>query len=132
MSETTNTQPDDQHEPDQPVNKKDANQEAAKYRRKLRELETAHDELKTRLEETQKSMAERLSGLRKPTALWAAGITLDDMLNEEGQLDEELVKEAVRTATETLGLQHGPKPDPSQGNSTPQRRVTFADAFNIN
>lgn len=97
-----------------------AGKEAAKYRRQLRETEAERDALAQRVETLQRAEAERIAGetVTRPAALWAAGIELPDLLDADGNVDPHRVREAVRTAAESLGLARAsrtPKPDPSQG-----------------
>lgn len=83
------------------------NQEAAKWRRQLREAEAERDGLRTRVEAMQRSEVERLAAgrLSKPESLWKAeGVTLADLLGEDGNVDPEKVEEAVTLAVDSLGL----------------------------
>lgn len=80
-------------------------QEAAKYRRRLREAEAERDALTTRLEQLQRAEVERLAGehLQKAAGLWAT-TSLADMLDEEGNIDPAKVTSAAQAAREQLGL----------------------------
>lgn len=98
----------------------DRGREAARYRRRLREVETERDALSQRVEAMQRAEAERLAAgqIAKGSALWAAGTTLADLLDDEGNLDPEKVHQAAQSAADELGLSQPsgtPAPDPSQG-----------------
>jgi len=106
-----------------------ANQEAAKWRKQLRETEAERDGLRGRLEAMQRSEIERIAAgrLSKPESLWAAGAQLADLLTEDGDVDAEKVEEAVDSAVDSLGLQQLPahlRPEtqgayvPSEGTNT--------------
>ena len=105
------------------------NQEAAKWRRQLREAEAERDTLRGRVEAMQRSEIERLASgrLAKPESLWAAGAQLADLLDEQGSVDPEKVEEAVTSAVDSLGLEQVPshlRPEsrgayvPSEGRDT--------------
>ncbi len=82
------------------------NQEAAKWRRQLRETEAERDTLRSRVEAMQRSEVERLAAgrLAKPASLWAAGAQLADLLTEDGDVDPEKVAAALDSAVDSLGL----------------------------
>lgn len=63
--------------------------EAAKYRRKLRDAEAERDGLIDRLQVMQRSEAERLaaSKLADPQDLWRDGAQLADVLDDAGHVD---------------------------------------------
>jgi len=59
-----------------------------------------------------------MSDLERPAALWASGVTVADLLDEDGQLDPAKVTEAAEAAQQTLGAapaRRTPKPDMTQG-----------------
>ncbi len=105
-TETTTEGSDTAPEDDQPALRK----EAAKYRVRLREVEAERDSLAERLAGQQRTEVERLAtqvgagGMRMLASgadLWAAGVVLGDLVDEDGQIDPELVKAAVgRVLTE--------------------------------
>lgn len=124
MTDTTNTQPADETQPDTPAAEAETTEEKpstnreAKYRKELRATEAERDQLRTRVETMMKGEAERMSGLSKGAALWAAGATLEDLTDDEGNLDPDKVRLAAEAARETLGAAPAPvapKPDPTQG-----------------
>lgn len=137
--QTTHEQPQDAQEQtieqeatESPDTSSKAGKEAAKYRRQLRDTEAERDTLKEQVTGLRKHIAETLSGLTKPSALWAAGVEVDDLLNEDGHVDPTKVKEAVEHAADTLGLSRTPRPDRSQGTAgfaPPSQRDMFAQAF---
>ncbi|WP_127783258.1 hypothetical protein [Rhodococcus sp. X156] len=91
--------------------------EAARYRRQLREAEAERDALRDQLTAAHKQIVEDAAGLTKPAALWAAGITVDELFTD-GHLDTDALTTAVTTAADALGLTRvprTPKADPSQG-----------------
>ncbi len=95
--------------------------EAAKYRRQLRAAEGERDAAQEKLTAIRRQTAEDASGLLKPAGLWAAGVDVDTLYGDDGRLDRERLREAVTSASETLGLAakaRTPKPDPSQGSAT--------------
>lgn len=81
-----------------------ANHEAAKYRRRLREVEAERDAGAERLAAMQRREVERLAGgegaLADGSDLFAFGAELGDLLDSEtGLPDEAKVTEAVKTLT---------------------------------
>lgn len=95
-----------------------AGREAARYRRQLREAEAERDAARGAAEAAQRALVEHLAqttGRVRPVALWASGVALADLLDEEGNVDAAKVSEAAENAASTLGLSRTPKPDPSQG-----------------
>lgn len=105
----------------------------AKYRRQLRDTEAERDTLRSTVETLQRAEAERLSSLDKPAALWAAGTTLADVLDDDGTVDPEKVKAAADAAADALGAaprSGTPRPDRTQGgHGTLEIAPSFADAF---
>lgn len=113
-----------------------AGKEAARYRRQLRETEAERDTLRERVEAMQRAEVERLAGhLSQPSAIWAAGVELADVLDEDGNVDPGKVTPAVTAAAESLGLARAsrtPRPDPSQGaTGTGPRRNEWAEALRV-
>lgn len=82
--------------------------EAAKYRTRLRETEAERDDLAQQLKESRKQIVEDISGLQRPEGLWAAGVDVDTLIDDDGRVDRKAVQEAVATATDTLGLARRP------------------------
>lgn len=84
------------------------NREAAKWRRQLRDTEAERDALAQRVEAMQRAEVERLAGtthrIAEPAALWASGVTLPDLLGEDGHVDPDKVKTAAENAISALGL----------------------------
>lgn len=109
--------------------------EAAKYRRRLRDTEAERDNLAERVLALQRAEVERLAGhLTQPNAVWAAGVQLASVLDDQGDVDPDKVRLAVTAAAEQLGLARAPRtprPDPSQGgaNSSGPTGPKFSDAF---
>lgn len=138
MSEDqTEDQAAEEGQADPPAETESPNQEAAKYRVRLRETETRLEAAEAQLRQARKLEVERvaqLAGLAKPTALWAAGTQLDDLLTD-GQVDTEAVTAAAQSTAEELGINTGPRlpaPDPSQGarpGTAPSATEQFSAAF---
>lgn len=109
--------------------------EAAKYRKRLREVEAENTALKEQLTALRRAEVERLTGLPKPAALWAAGTELEDLLDDAGVVDPAKVAAAVEVARETLGMTLPPAPSAwGQGNvgisiHESARGTRFEDAF---
>ena len=106
--------------------------EAAKYRRRAQEAEAERDQLRDRLTAAHMSIAESMTGLRKPSALWATGTTVDDLLDDDGDLDPAKVQEAAQAVVDELGIATAPKPDRSQGGGewdAPDPKEQFTAAF---
>ncbi|MFE5340721.1 hypothetical protein ACFQ80_10885 [Isoptericola sp. NPDC056578] len=124
--------PDDP-EPDQGDGRPD--REAARYRTRLRAAEAERDQLAERVTAMQRAEVERIAGERivSGSAIWAAGTTLDDVLDDDGQVDPEKVADAVKQAQADLGLARRPRvprSDPSQGvDATVAEKEPFAKAF---
>src|SRR5690606_38956579 len=84
-----------------------AAREAAKYRRRLREVEAERDRLAGQVEALQRGVIERLCSEKfklKPEALWAAGYTVADLVDEGGRPDEDKVERAVYATAEKFGI----------------------------
>lgn len=81
------------------------NREAAKYRRALRETEAERDALTARVETLQRDAIETIVAdiLHRPAALWATGTTLTDLLDADGNIEQEKVTQAAVRAREELG-----------------------------
>lgn len=108
--------------------------EAAKYRTRLREAEAERDALAERLAVLQRAEVERVAGtkLENPAGLWAAGVELEQVLDEDGNVDPDKVTEATVAAAETLGLARKRPGNyvPSEGaNARPLGRRTGEDGM---
>jgi len=72
----------------------------------------------------------------KPTALWASGTQLQDLLGDDGVPDLEKITAAVKAARDTLGIQPATHPQlgsrAGSGASGPgaHRPASWADALN--
>ncbi len=73
------------------------NSEAARYRTRLRETETERDALTARVERLQRADVTRQVGdrLAVPDDLFAFGLKLADLLNEDGEVEDGLVETAL-------------------------------------
>lgn len=106
--------PGDEHE-------EGGNREAARYRRQLREVEGERDALAGRVEALQRAEVDRqaeAAGIR-PTAVWAVGTELGDLLTEDGTVDTDAVQKAIRHADDELGLTSVGVHVPSAGRQPP-------------
>jgi len=108
--------------------------EAIKYRRRLREAEAERDALAERVTTMQRADVERQAAhLVRPESVWAAGVELADLLDDDGNLDPEKTETAINTAADKLGLEHvprAPRPDPSQGaKGDPPQSDPWTEAF---
>lgn len=81
-----------------------ANAEAAKYRRRLRDAEKQRDELAARVTALQRRQAEAmLPAAVKPAAVWAV-TELADVLDDDGSVDAAKLDAAVTAAREHFGI----------------------------
>lgn len=72
------------------------NREAAKYRRRLREVESERDDLVARHGALQRQVVEGMvSRLGDPKDLWVGGVDLAEVVAEDGSVDPALVRAAV-------------------------------------
>ncbi|MGD9620073.1 MAG: hypothetical protein AB7G47_09745 [Mycolicibacterium sp.] len=101
---------DEQPDPDEDAN---PNHEAAKWRHKYRDEQTAHKTTQealtaatTKVEALQRQQVEAMLSAAhvKPAAVWAI-TELGQLLSEDGTVNVEAVQEAVGRARETLGIQ---------------------------
>lgn len=78
------------------------NSEAAKYRRRLREAETARDGMAERLSVLQRREVERYAGdfLAEPADLWLTGAELAGLLDDDGNVDPGKVAEVAKGITQ--------------------------------
>lgn len=137
MSEnTTETTPEDVHETDTPAaDQSNPNAEAAKYRRRAKEAEAQRDALADTVTALRRAAVEdRLKAQHVPPAgFWASGVTLEDLLDEDGNLDDKAIKTAADNAVETLGLERvgvHMRPVPSEGRTTsPSATPSWEAAF---
>jgi hypothetical protein len=84
------------------------NREAAKWRKRFREQETETKTLADRLEAMQRQHVEAIAATAgvKAAALWATA-ELSDLLADDGTVSVDNVRQAIRTAEESLGLRLG-------------------------
>lgn len=100
MSDTPAEQPATDSPPPAPQPADDGN-EAAKYRRRLRDTESQRDQLAGRVETMQRSEAERLAAvhLADGSDLWLTGTTLADVLDEDGNVSVEKITAVAQQIT---------------------------------
>lgn len=115
-----------------------ANEEAKKYRLRLREVETERDGIASQLDSMRRQVIDRAvtdlpSSLSDPADLWRDGLDIADLLTEDGSVDLESVSTAVATVIE----QHpgwstpGPSGLPGGGSSgsVGEDSATWADVL---
>ncbi|RFS86801.1 hypothetical protein D0T12_00455 [Actinomadura spongiicola] len=78
-----------------------ASREAARYRTQLRETEAERDQLRERVATMQRAEAERIAvtpgraRLNDGADLWAFGVELEELLGDDGQVDQRKVQNAI-------------------------------------
>lgn len=103
---------------------KKARKEAAGYRERLRKTETERDSATDLVSSLRKQIIDgQVTGMgMKPAALWAAGFSVGDLLNNEGLIDSTRVASAAAEARETLGLsKFGGGADGGKRGGTPEK-----------
>jgi hypothetical protein len=89
--------------------------EAAKYRTRLREVEAERDKLARRVSDYERAEVERQvaggGGLRNAADFWLAGVSLDDLRDEDGKLDAEKVNAAKKRVVSEHPHWSEPAPD---------------------
>jgi len=87
--------------------------EAAGYRRKLREAESERDAVRLRLDAIESREVERQAGERLADAgdIWRAGVTIEDLRDDDGALDAERVRDAVKRVAADHPHWREPSPD---------------------
>lgn len=92
--------------PDDDQDDERAGAEAARYRRRLRETEADRDALAARVETYQRAAVEQAAAevLTVPRSIWAAGVEIADLLDDDGVVDRAKVVAAAKAAAADLGL----------------------------
>ena len=128
--EPTEAAADDQPQPDNKAGK-----EAARYRTRLRETEAERDALAEKVTALRRAAVDdRVKAHKVPTeGFWASGVTLEELLDEDGNLDDEKVKAAADQAVETLGLERigtrGPYVSKEGNVTSPRATPSWEAAF---
>jgi len=124
-----------EHENESPENESGGNAEAAKRRRQLREAEGQRDALQARVDQYERSEVERLAGdlLEDPSDLFLTS-SLDVMRDEEGRIDQDLVRAEITSLTEQKPhYRKAPdRPDMHQGaraDASPDEGPSFGEAL---
>lgn len=89
---------------------KAARKEAAKYRRRARKAEAERDTIAGKYEALiRANIADRASRLHSTTAaaLWDSGVTPDELLTEDGTVDDEKLADACKRARQRYGIHRG-------------------------
>ena len=112
------------------------NREAAKYRVRAREAETALEAAQKRIEQLQRLDIERVAAesLSAPVDFWLSNNQVADYLDDSGNVDVARVRADTKLlVTERPGLRKpSPATDPTQGSGygTPGKgQPTFGDLF---
>lgn len=112
--ETTDksTDPEPEHvetelDDDQP----DTGKEAARYRRRLRDVEAQRDALADRLETLQRREIERLAAqiVEKGAAVWLGGAAVEDFLDNDGEIDPDKVAQTAEHMRNLFGVARATK-----------------------
>jgi hypothetical protein len=129
--EQTDTPDDDQGD-----DNSRAGRDAAKYRARLRETEAERDQLRDQLNAQRRAVIDwrATSGKSRvdPALLDAAGINIDELLDEEsGHLNMEAVDTFIGDTVKRFNLAQGFTPNRGQGQSSapPAAKPNLADAF---
>jgi len=104
-----------------------ARREAARHRRRLREVEAERDALAETVATYRRREAEAVAGttLQSGGDLWAAGVDLAELLGEDGTVDEARVRAAVAKVTEERPHWRRKTPDLDAGARSPARGSGF-------
>lgn len=119
----------------EPEEEPTTNRREARYRRQLRDTEAERDQLAQQLEALRRDSAEAIARrtIAEPAGLWAAGVTVEALLAEDGTVDADKVTAAAEDARTRLGLAAAPRRGlvvPSEGSSPrPTPTPSFEDAF---
>lgn len=114
------SEPVDDSETEQSSGDGNPNAEAMKYRHRAKQAEAERDELREQVETLQRAEIDRIAEAEqvRPSALWASGAQMPDLLDDDGGVDVDKVTAAVQHARDELGLAP-PKPShhvPREGN----------------
>jgi hypothetical protein len=95
----------------------------AKYRTQLRDTESERDQLRDRLERRDRADVERMVAhrLTDPADLWLAGVNVDDLRGEDGEIDTEKVDAAIVATLEAHPHWAAPRVNPA----APTSAVSF-------
>lgn len=104
-----------------------ARREAAAYRRRLRDTEAERDTLAATVATYRRREAEALAGraMQSGADLWAAGIELEELLADDGTVDEARVRDAVAQVTADRPHWRRKSPDLDAGARTPAASSGF-------
>ena len=132
---TETTEVDTTPEDDQDDDQQSPNAEAAKWRTKLRAAEAERDQLRDQITAQQRALinwraSTAQSGAVDPQLLDAAGITITDLLDDNGHLDMTAVDQFIDQTAIKFRVQRHIKPNPQQGNPSAARATGgMADVF---
>lgn len=128
--------PQDAQETQEPQEHGKAAGEARKYRQRLRAAEAELQAANERVDTLQRAEVERLaqaSGLPKAGALWAVGVTLEQVRDDHGNVSSDRVAEHVQRVRDELGIgAPNRQPDPGQqGTPADDQGDAWSDAFRM-
>lgn len=105
--------------------------EAAKHRRRLREVEQERDGLLAQRDAFASTvLADALHGTGiTPEAFAAAGRTVEEFVTEQGTLDRSALTAAAREVGKRFGSPGGRSPYTGTGEERPEKGKTWADAI---
>lgn len=111
----------------------DEGKEAAKYRRRLRDTEKERDALLEQVDALRRAAIDREVQQQRvaPEGFWASGVTVDQLLDDDGNIDSQKITDAVKDAVTRLGLvRRKPLHVAREGaNPHPKDTTSFVDAF---
>lgn len=130
---TPDLEADDQEQPDQPdpdlEDGRDprltkARKEAASYRTRLRDVEARLEAATGQLTRLRRAAIEQAATgpgrLRDGADLWAAGITVDELVDDDGNVDRDLLDQAVTKVRTDRPHWAAPQPTPQR----PREKLT--------
>lgn len=139
--DTTLAEPDERAAQDEPDSHNDGSgddRQAAKLRKRAQAAEAERDALREQVQALQRQQidAQVTAAGIKPTAVWATGVELAELVTDEGTVDAEQVAAAIERARDELGVApvgRGGAPVPGAGErptvAPPNAAQAFAKAF---
>ncbi|MDI2097999.1 hypothetical protein [Ruicaihuangia caeni] len=96
------------------------NREAAKYRTQLREVEKERDQLRDELSNMRRGLVDDMvqQANLKPAAVWATGVELESLLNDDGTINRDAVHAAIGATRDMLGIPKLPAAPSADGQGT--------------
>lgn len=131
---TTDDQHPDDADEDDAGDVAKARAQAAKYRARLRETETERDQLREQLAAQHRALIDWRSttadrGSVDPALLDAAGLNIEELLDDNGHLDMGKVDEFIDSTATRFKVHRQVKPNPQQGTPSLAPGNSLAAAF---